>query len=332
VSCRYGGMDPDAPRCPTCGTTIQPHWDWCHFCGFDPDNLKPVGWVPGTEPRTEPESTGRRHRRAGRKSAKAEEKSERVEKKSGRRAEKKAAKQPVAAGSVAMVAAAAPMTVPDDDTVDIASMLDPFVAHDEEPSAEPRRSSLPPIVIEPKGVRPTREAPVRAIEVFHVKPAAVELAAAAALALVGVGAAYLGVTGVIQVADGASTTILDNVATVMFILLCWVAAFAALVQARLLMRQRVELTPNEMAVHNRFGRARHVPRNEIHIVRMGERDYPVQIGTAGPFDAPYVQLTDGSCVWLDALASRPPATTPTDEQHAMYDRLAAALASTGTRV
>ena len=48
-ACRYGVMDPDvsaAPRCPTCGTGIQPHWDWCHFCGYDPDHLKPWDWRP----------------------------------------------------------------------------------------------------------------------------------------------------------------------------------------------------------------------------------------------------------------------------------------------
>jgi hypothetical protein len=31
-------------QCPRCGTPIQPTWDWCHSCGFDPEGLKPVGW------------------------------------------------------------------------------------------------------------------------------------------------------------------------------------------------------------------------------------------------------------------------------------------------
>jgi hypothetical protein len=25
---------------------VQPDWDWCHACGFDPEGLKPVGWLP----------------------------------------------------------------------------------------------------------------------------------------------------------------------------------------------------------------------------------------------------------------------------------------------
>ncbi|HVN51551.1 MAG TPA: hypothetical protein VMT43_08970 [Acidimicrobiales bacterium] len=322
-------MDPDAhaPRCPTCGTTIQSHWDWCHFCGYDPDNLKPVGWRPGTDPAAEPEPAGRRQRKEARRTTKTEP----TEKKPGRRTGKKTARQPVAAGAVPVLATAG-AAVAADDTVDIASMLDAFVAHDDGDPAEPKRSSLPPLVIEPSPARTSRQVPVRTAEVFHVKPAPVELAAALVLLLVGVGAAYFAVTGIIQVADGASTTMLDNVATVVFILLCAVVACAALVQARALMRQSVELTPNEMAVRNRFGRVRRVPRNEIHTLRMGERDFPVKIGPAEAFDAPYAQLTDGSCVWLDALSSRPPATSPTDEQLAMYDRLAAALASTGTRV
>lgn len=32
--------------CPQCGTPIQPTWDWCEACGFDPENLKPAGWRP----------------------------------------------------------------------------------------------------------------------------------------------------------------------------------------------------------------------------------------------------------------------------------------------
>jgi len=34
------------PTCPECGVGIQPTWDWCHGCGFDPEGLKPAGWQP----------------------------------------------------------------------------------------------------------------------------------------------------------------------------------------------------------------------------------------------------------------------------------------------
>jgi hypothetical protein len=39
-------MTTPPPLCPECGTGIQPDWDWCHGCGFDPDHLRPVGWMP----------------------------------------------------------------------------------------------------------------------------------------------------------------------------------------------------------------------------------------------------------------------------------------------
>jgi len=35
------------PRCPECRTPVQPTWDWCMACGFDPEWLKPADWVPG---------------------------------------------------------------------------------------------------------------------------------------------------------------------------------------------------------------------------------------------------------------------------------------------
>lgn len=34
------------PGCPTCGAEVQPNWDWCHACGFDPGGHKPASWVP----------------------------------------------------------------------------------------------------------------------------------------------------------------------------------------------------------------------------------------------------------------------------------------------
>ena len=30
------------PPCPKCGTEVQPSWDWCHACGYDPAGLKPA--------------------------------------------------------------------------------------------------------------------------------------------------------------------------------------------------------------------------------------------------------------------------------------------------
>ena len=35
------------PRCPECRTAVQPTWDWCMACGYDPEWLKPADWAPG---------------------------------------------------------------------------------------------------------------------------------------------------------------------------------------------------------------------------------------------------------------------------------------------
>jgi hypothetical protein len=40
------------PTCPECGVPVQSHWDWCHACGFDPENRKPLDIAPG--PRAAP--------------------------------------------------------------------------------------------------------------------------------------------------------------------------------------------------------------------------------------------------------------------------------------
>jgi hypothetical protein len=29
-----------APACPECAAPVQPTWDWCHDCGYDPDGLR----------------------------------------------------------------------------------------------------------------------------------------------------------------------------------------------------------------------------------------------------------------------------------------------------
>lgn len=41
-------MSPTATpiTCPRCALAVQPDWDWCHGCGFDPEGLKPPNWTP----------------------------------------------------------------------------------------------------------------------------------------------------------------------------------------------------------------------------------------------------------------------------------------------
>ena len=37
-------------RCPRCSAEIQPTWDWCHACGFDPSGHRPDDWTPAGVP------------------------------------------------------------------------------------------------------------------------------------------------------------------------------------------------------------------------------------------------------------------------------------------
>lgn len=38
------------PTCPQCGAAVEPTWDWCQRCGFDPEGLKPPHWRPAGAP------------------------------------------------------------------------------------------------------------------------------------------------------------------------------------------------------------------------------------------------------------------------------------------
>jgi hypothetical protein len=303
-------MDADAPRCPTCGSPVQPDWDWCQLCGYDPDGLKPAGWMPaGLAPEPAAVEEGRRHRR------RASKRSERAEAR---------AKEPVAAGGASIAALVDPLVAP----LTPEARATPTTASAPQPEPKPVSSIVPPLVIAEAPARP-KAAPAE--QVFHVSPARLESGAALVMVVVAVGVGYLAVKGILSVADGASTSMLDNVSTVVFILVCAVLAAALLAQARALMRQRVILSQGELEVHNRFGRVRHLSRDEIHILRMGERRFQTPRGLSNPLDVPYVQLTDGSVVWLDALGACTPMSAPSDAQQQMFETLGDALESSGTR-
>lgn len=164
-------------------------------------------------------------------------------------------------------------------------------------------------------------------QAFHVPANFLEkLASGVAFALAAL-MLYLTAMAVLQIAEGASTSILDNVTTVVFVLLCALVAFALLIQGRAFIRQKVVLTPTELAAYNRFGRVRRVPRADIHGVSMGQRQFQLPGGLTQPMEVPYLQLNDGSGFWLDALGSRSPNSSPSDEQLAMYEKVVAAVES-----
>jgi hypothetical protein len=162
-------------------------------------------------------------------------------------------------------------------------------------------------------------------QTFHV-PADIfeKVASVVAFALAAL-MTYLTGMAVWQIADGVSTSILDNVATVVFVLVCALIAFALVVQGRAFVRQKVVLTPTELAAYNRFGRVRRVPRADIHGISMGQRQFQLPGVLSQPMEVPYVQLDDGSGFWLDALGSRNPTSSPSDEQLAMYEKVVAAI-------
>ncbi|MGZ4695747.1 MAG: hypothetical protein ACXWCM_07150 [Acidimicrobiales bacterium] len=39
---------PPSPKCPECRVDVQPSWDWCMSCGYDPEGLKPATWTAGS--------------------------------------------------------------------------------------------------------------------------------------------------------------------------------------------------------------------------------------------------------------------------------------------
>ncbi len=39
-------MASDVVRCPSCGIPVEPSWDWCQNCNYDPVHLKPPDWTP----------------------------------------------------------------------------------------------------------------------------------------------------------------------------------------------------------------------------------------------------------------------------------------------
>ncbi len=41
-------MDAVTPKCPSCSAPVQPDWDWCQLCGYDPESLMPAGWISPT--------------------------------------------------------------------------------------------------------------------------------------------------------------------------------------------------------------------------------------------------------------------------------------------
>lgn len=60
------------PRCPRCAHPVEPDWDWCQQCGYDPDSLRPQGvQIDLTADRSTSPDPGRRRRSRAKKKAAA---------------------------------------------------------------------------------------------------------------------------------------------------------------------------------------------------------------------------------------------------------------------
>jgi hypothetical protein len=350
-------MDAVTPKCPNCGAPVLPDWDWCQHCSYDPDSLMPSGWISPDLYLSEGSVTTaappkRRRSKRGRKAEAApaprppmlelpanlapaiDPITEGGASTIGRlptpsqvgvvapSAPPVPSAQPARpapappAPSSAPTEVAAPVREPSNDSAPGSTLPSKNQAT---PAATPAPISLPAelAAVVPGG---TAERPV-----YRVKATLPELIGAGVLLLAAAGLAYLTVRGILQVATGASTSALDNVATVTFVVVCAVVAFAAAVQGLALVRQRVELDGDELVAHNRFGRVQRVPIAEIYAIRLSQRQYATPRGLSQAIETPYLQRGDGSGFWLDALGGRSPGAGPSDQQLALFEELTAAV-------
>ena len=332
-------MDAVSPKCPSCAAPVQPDWDWCQLCGYDPEELMPVGWIPPQLYQLEAAGdtvTATRRRRSKR----------------GRAA--KAADEPVAPPLIQLPENLTPAVDPI--TAERAVVADPpsSTGQAQPPApatpAEPIRADSPAMPAAPpprardansrghksrgdkargaKGAARSTAAVVAAPgkpTVYRVGATPPEVIGAGILLLAAAVLAYLTVRGILQVATGASTSVLDNVATVVFVVICAVVAFAAAAQGLALVRQRVELHDHELVAHNRFGRVQRVPLEEIYAIRLSQRQFATPRGLSQAIETPYLQRGDGTGFWLDALGGRSPGASPSDEQLALFEQLTAAV-------
>jgi hypothetical protein len=87
--------------------------------------------------------------------------------------------------------------------------------------------------------------------------------------------------------------ILSRATTVLFILVCLALACGMAAQGYAFMKVRVEVGPDEVIAHNRFGRPSTARIRDIFSVKMGSRRYLDVSFLGRPVETPYVQMQDG---------------------------------------
>jgi len=303
------------PSCPRCTGPVRPDWDWCLNCGYDPERLKPPGWMPGPPP-TEPQPPkGRRARRAAKAEAAA-----------------------TSRGSVAIdlrtPAMPALVTTPPGAAPRPTEMARPpaEMTRPPAPVAPPVRQPTGPVTDLPftpptglatgrDGAQPHRD--IGAATTFSLPPNRLDLAGTVALGLAAAGMASVAVASLGSLAGG---TTLNKVVTGLFILLSVAIAAGLAAQAYALVKVKVVIGPDELVAANRLGRPRRAELSQIFSVTLSTRHYDVGLGRHHTAEMPYVQVTDGAGFWIDALGGRS-GEDPTPEQLAVLDRLHQVVAS-----
>ncbi len=337
-------MDAVTPKCPSCHAPVQPDWDFCQACGYDPDDLRPPGWISPALYQLEADGGGG--------AATATKTKTKTKGRKARRREKgieahtpppplielpdnlAPAHDPISDGRSSVRATAAPTNTPSSTGAPPAPAPPaPLSASSSSSSssASPSSSSVSSAGTSDRRPPPAPVAAAPAVaaigepRVYRVAATPPEVIGAGVLLVAAAGLAYLTVRGILQVATGASTSTLDNVATVVFVLVCAVIAFAAAAQGLALVRQRVELHADELVAHNRFGRVQRVPIAEIYAIRLSQRQFQTPRGLSQAIETPYLQRGDGTGFWLDALGGRSPGAGPSDQQLALFEQLHAAV-------
>lgn len=274
-------MADDDPNCPRCTGPVRPDWDWCQNCGYDPEGLKPIGWVP--EPPPEPETGGRRRSRRAKGASRS-----------------KGQVNPAATRSSLLV-----LPAPVLDLTRIAEPVRPAPVAPAVPQPVTRRTELP-----------LSGTPAVASE-FSLPASGLELGIAAALAAL---AALLTVVALSSLDSLMGGTTLNTVATGVFILVCLALGVGLAAQAYALVKVRVVISPTHVTAKNRLGRPRRADLAEIFSVTLSTRHFDVGFGRTHTAEVPYVQVSDGAGFWIDALGGRS-GEPPTGDQRAVLDRL-----------
>jgi hypothetical protein len=120
--------------------------------------------------------------------------------------------------------------------------------------------------------------------------------------------------------------VLSRATTVLFILVCLALGCGMAAQGYAFMKVRVEVGPEELIAHNRFGRPSTARIRDIFSVKMGTRRYLDVPVLSRPVEAPYVQMQDGSGFWLDALEGQA-GEPPSPDQQVVIDSLMRTVAA-----